>query len=501
MPKGKLTEKDRVQLRNNAERMQQIRSRFQAIGDLLAAEKRSMNDKEKDEQVALTSELQMLQLRSEGIEAGTWEPTKDEVTKADAFSTILRSLASKNGVPAPYEYLRSADSPNGMIIDSERHVMHEMQKRAQDTTSVAPLVPLTIGDIIQPLEKGLILNKVGCKIQTGMEGEWQFPTIAGVEATINEENAQISDTVINIGKIKPDLKRCSLKIPVSNRAISQSNGLILDIVNTQIVQGLMRLLNHWMFAPTPITDKANGCFYKSAPAFVSTGSFSYKDCLRLKGCIMATGVQFDGTAAFVCSAATYTELEATPKSANSGIMVLENGMINGYPVFQTEYIGDGILGFGIFSYEMVGEFGPMSLIVDPYSQADSNITRFILNADFDMLSLRTEAFGYAKISADPAIGVNMTTAQMNAAAKATDTKVITISGVNLTADIALAITGTDATLFTVAPATIAKGDDGSAFMRVTVTYAPTVVGSHTAKLTLTSGKATEVDITLNGTCA
>jgi|GEM_PF-555823 len=498
MPQAKLTENDRLQLRSNSDRMQQIRSRFQEIGDLIATEKRAMNETEIAEKVALTSELEVLQLRNAQIEAGTWQPAKDEVTKADAFDEIIRSLASRSGLPDKYSYLRSAESLNGMIIPFSEH---SIQKRAQDAGSVSPLVPLTIGEIIQPLEKGLILNKVGCKIQTGMVGDWKFPVVAGVEATINGENAQISDTVINISKITPDLKRCSLKIPVSNRAISQSNGLIRDIVNTQITQGLIRLLNHWMFSPTPVVDKANGCFCKSAPSFVAGTSFSYKDCLRLKGCIMATGVQFDGTAGYVCSAATYTELEATPKSPNSGIMVLENGMINGYPVFQTEYIGDGILGFGIFSYEMVGQFGAMSLIVDPYSQADSNITRFILNADFDMLSLRTEAFGYAQITTTPAIGVNMTTAQMNAAVNKTATQVITISGVNLTADIALTIGGTDATLFTVAPATITKGDDGSAFMRVTVTYGPTAVGSNTALLKLTSGKANEVDITLNGTCA
>lgn len=271
----------------------------------------------------------------------------------------------------------------------------------QDSSTVTPLIPLTIGEIIQPLEKGLILDKVGCKMQYGLVGDWVLPVVAGIEATIEDENAEVADTKIDITKIKPSPKRVSLAIPVSNRAIDQSNNALLEIVRTQMVMGLQRLLNKWMFQTTKITTKASdGCYVAAAttPA-VSTAAgagLSWKDVIALKGAVMKTGVVFDGTAAYVCSATTYAELEATPKDAGSGLMILENGKINGYPVFMTEYIGDGVLGFGIFNYELVGQFGKMHMIVDPYTGAKKNLIYFVLNTDFDMLTVRTEAFAVAK---------------------------------------------------------------------------------------------------------
>ena len=109
---------------------------------------------------------------------------------------------------------------------------------------------------------------------------------------------------------------------------------------------------------------------------------------------MATGVEFgDGTAAYVCSATKYAELESTPRDAGSGKMVIENGNLNGFPVFVTEYVGEGVLGFGVFSYELVGQFGKTRLIYDPYTGAKKNLVYFVFNSDFDMLTLRTEAFG------------------------------------------------------------------------------------------------------------
>ncbi len=494
MPKRNLTTKERKQLRDNSKRIDEIRSRFQEMGDLLVTEKRALTDPEKEEKTALEAELSVLETRNSGIEAGTWDPEKDDNSKDQAFDAIIRSMVDKKGIPDEYKYLRSQGDGGLLIPVNERSV--------QDTSTVDPLVPVTIKDIILPLEKGLILGKVGCQMQYGITGAWVFPVVAAIEATIEDENAEVSDSTIDIGKISPTPKRCALKIPVSNRAIAQSSGLIRDIVNVQIAAGLQRLLNKWMFSPTRITTKASdGCFVKDAPTLAIGSSFTWANVVALEAAVLASGVQFDGTAAYVCSAATLGELKSTPKATGSGLMICENGMVNGYPVFTTEYIRDGKLGFGIFSYEMVGQFGPMSLIVDPYTLAGSNITRFILNSDFDMTSLRTEAFGYSQKSTTPAIGVNKTDVSMHASANETITAEVSVSGVNLTAAISTALDGANKDLFTVTPSSISKNTDGTAFQKLTITYSPSAVGSHAAVLKLTSTGATEVDVNLSGTCA
>ena len=226
-----------------------------------------------------------------------------------------------------------------------------------------------------------------------MVGAWQFPIVAGVEATIEDENAEVNDTTIDIGKINPSPKRVTIAIPVSNRAIDQSNGTLLEIVRTQLPMAVARLLNKWMFTPTRITPKASdGCFVNPGTKMTATTK-AWKDVITLKGKVMSTGVIFDGTPAYVCSATKYAELESTPRDAGSGLMVLENGKINGFPVFITEWIGEGILGFGIFSYELVGQFGKMRMTYDPYTGAKKNLVYFVFSTDYDMLTLRPEAFG------------------------------------------------------------------------------------------------------------
>lgn len=74
----------------------------------------------------------------------------------------------------------------------------------------------------------------------------------------------------------------------------------------------------------------------------------------------------------------------------------------------------------------------------------------------------------------------------------------TLSGKNLTADATLSITGDNAEYFNVNPTGVFQTDGTIANTNVTVTYAPTATGPHTATLTIASGETTK-EIALSGT--
>ena len=78
----------------------------------------------------------------------------------------------------------------------------------------------------------------------------------------------------------------------------------------------------------------------------------------------------------------------------------------------------------------------------------------------------------------------------------TVTKTFTVAGGYLAENVALTISGTDASFFSVSPATITKADDVEE--TVTVTYNPTATGDHTATLTIKTGDITKT-VDLSGT--
>lgn len=372
-------------------RLREINARFNEMADLLEKEKRSLTAEEAEEKRALEAEKNAIELRLLQLDLPQTPETVVRGQREDAFAKVVRFM--KNGGNIEEEY-RSLVKDGSLVIPVTRAI--------QDSTTTTDITPLTIGEIIEPLEKGLILSKLGLKMQYGITGAWQFPVVAGgVEATIEDENVEIGDTSIDISKLSPSPKRVSIAIPVSNRAIDQSSGVILDIVRTQLSLSVSRLLNKWMFNKTQLSKASDGCFVKAyaTPAVTCAGDTpTWAEVLKIEAAALEKGVILDNTACWVCSASMVAKLKSAPKDAGSGRFIMEDGKIDGYPVFVTEYVEKDMLGFGVFSYELVGQFGEMRMTVDSSSAAvaKKNLTYFVFNSDYDMLTLREEAFAVGK---------------------------------------------------------------------------------------------------------
>jgi hypothetical protein len=89
--------------------------------------------------------------------------------------------------------------------------------------------------------------------------------------------------------------------------------------------------------------------------------------------------------------------------------------------------------------------------------------------------------------------------EMSAFLGSTDAETITVNAQNLTANIALAVTGTNASLFTLSTSSITPTDGSVSDVVVTITYTPVEAGSHSATLTLSSAGAESVVKSLSGT--
>lgn len=376
-----MSKKKKVEIRQYANRLEQIQVRMNEITDLCEKENRQRTDAENTEFETLKREATIINARIQAANVnGGFVEVSDQ---ADALDTFLRS--------------RIIDD-NGTVRQSS-YVLHR-DYTGMSTADGAAAVPLTIGDIVKPLEAGLIYNKIGIPLLTGLSGDYCWPVVGSVEATIQGEAVELTDTKIDIDALKPKPVRLGIAIDVTNQTINQTSGVVLQIIQQQMPLAVARLINRCMFV-TATTD--NGYHKDFHGPFVGsdakTISFSgelptYKELLQMRGKVFADGVENDGTGAYIMSAEVAAILEGTSRDAGSGLMIIEDGKIGGFPVFQTSHISG--IGFGVFGLEPLGQFGEMRFIVDPYTKAGQDVTRLILNADWSMSTLRKEAFCLGK---------------------------------------------------------------------------------------------------------
>jgi len=83
----------------------------------------------------------------------------------------------------------------------------------------------------------------------------------------------------------------------------------------------------------------------------------------------------------------------------------------------------------------------------------------------------------------------------------TSSQNVNISGVNLTGDITLALSGANADQFSLSQTALTQSGGTAPNTAITINYTPTATGTHTATLTLSSAGAISVTRTLSGACA
>ena len=89
-------------------------------------------------------------------------------------------------------------------------------------------------------------------------------------------------------------------------------------------------------------------------------------------------------------------------------------------------------------------------------------------------------------STDPSLSLQPSSLSLKAEVDATDEGTMVVSGRNLTEDVKVALSGDDAAMFSLSAATLSAAELMADGIELTITYAPTAEGDHTATLTFSS---------------
>ena len=370
--------KEEVNVRSFVARYQENCDRISEIADACEKEQRERNAAEQAEYEALVRSNQLLQMK---IYAAAAEQSRERPNSTAEANRVIRE---------------------NMVAGRQTQLMLLREFVVVDDVAAGGIIPVKIQDILDPLVEGLILDKVGLPMPTGLAGDYVWPVYEAVEATIMGETVALTDTKIKMSKLTAAPQRVGIAIPVSRQSINQSEGIVEDIVKRLMPQSIAMLLNKIMFSTTKATNATTlvGPFVgKVASAVEFSATPTFLEYNKLKAKVLSTGIDGENLC-WVMTKSQQAIAEATPKDAGSGIMVCENGRIAGLPVFTTNYIGEGYIGLGDWRYQPMGVFGDISFIIDPYSQSRKDSVDFVLNMNYGTVTLRSEAFALAKVATE-----------------------------------------------------------------------------------------------------
>lgn len=335
----------------------------------------------------LDTQLNELQERSISTQNKTEKNVKNNMksfkqTVAEAMSAIAnnRSTEDYTIVAGNRIELRAVENTTSTEVDAVRG---EVQT-----------------ELIEPLQKALLLDKLGIKIINTSKAV-VMPSVNAVEATIEGETTALVGKKLNFAKTKVAPFRIGLSLPFSNTAIKEADINLVSYAIDLAGKAEAQLINKVAFNKTAITGATKGCFvdaYATPAITMASGKTpSYSDIVKLASKVKGADVNIDETAAYVISPEMEATLKVTPMDAGSGRFVLEGNTMNGYPVLVSNHV-EGYVGFGVFSNFLIQKVGIADMIVDNMSRSKENITEVNFNDNIAVQVIRTEAFAAIKLA-------------------------------------------------------------------------------------------------------
>jgi HK97 family phage major capsid protein len=284
------------------------------------------------------------------------------------------------------------------------------EKRAGYTATGAAgtgsdLVDTDYMDILPALGDRLVLTQAGANMITGLRSNIDIPTYSGGTTNWELENdpAQESSGTFTHKKMSP--KRLTAYMDISRQLLIQDTLAIEtmlrnDLVNTIATNVQKAILDG--HAADPI--KPNSIFENAGVA----AALSWAKIVDMET-LVDTENALQGNISYIMHTALHGAAKKTPKVADStaawsfGMIVDDNGKLNGYDSYRTNSVaGDAENGYGIafgnWNDLVIGQWGSIELIVDPYTRATEAFVRIIINSYWDACLRRDASITVAKLT-------------------------------------------------------------------------------------------------------
>ena len=298
-----------------------------------------------------------------------------------------RSLdaASQAVINAGADEMRSA----GQSFCGQIQLPVESRAAVTVTDEHDDVIEVEFADLLTPLRAKNVLVAAGAKYMSGLIGDVQVPIMGAGNVTWEGEVASAKEAGYTFSSKKLQPKRLTAYVDISKQFLVQDSIGAEQAIRADIVAAINSKLESTILGSAAgSTTTPAGIFYGQSPKTIAT----FKDICDLEASIEDANVI--GECKYVMSNKAKAALRNMPKSSKSTQLVMENGEVDGTPVLNTSNVEAQNIAYGDWNNLAIGQWGSIDLVVDPYTLAKDGQVRIVINAFFDAVTLRPEAFAF-----------------------------------------------------------------------------------------------------------
>ena len=287
-------------------------------------------------------------------------------------------------------------SVNGLGIPS-----FMLEARADVTQGGSAIAPTNVLGYAEAMREASVFNNVGARILTGLTANTNIPVTGTSTVAWAAENGAAADGGAEFTKVELSPVRLAATVDISKQLLLQNGGaeaaIMADLGRAVAGKIDQAIFNDTTITGAPASISATSGVNTFTEAAFSDGVSVISDLVTAEQ-VLASANGLEGNLGYVCSPELLAQIKRGVQVAavSAG---LDGMLVNGYPIKFTNGCGKsaGVSGdfvYGDFSKLIVGLFGGVDIMVDPYTQAANGQTRLVVNnyVDFGV----TQGAGFVK---------------------------------------------------------------------------------------------------------
>lgn len=342
--------------------------------------KQEIEDK-KEEIKELQDELDKQVPKEDEEETKACDDEEKEENKRNLNKYISKNKMKQNKFSLVKEIRNAlAENKKSITVNAEKRTMTVTGENGVHDE----VIETEIEGILSPLYANSVLTSLGARWYTGIpKGDVQIPLMnantVGWEGEIDE--APSTGNSFNTVKLTPH--RLTAIVSLSKVLLAQDTIGVEAAVRADIVKALNAKLEATVFGDEAGTaERPAGLFYGVTPTEVET----FKDVCDLESSVEENNVY--GNMQYVLSPAAKAYFRSTIKGTNNTGMIYEAGEMDGIPSKVTTNVAKYDYIYGDFSNLVVGSWGDLEIVLDPYTEASKGCIRLIVTGLFDFKAVK-----------------------------------------------------------------------------------------------------------------
>ena len=290
-------------------------------------------------------------------------------------------------------------SARGVMLPTE--VLRSWAQRDVNTSDDSALIAEDFrgGDFIDVLRNASSVMAAGATVLNGLQGNVAIPkkSAASSAGWIATEGAASAESEPTFGQVVMAPKVVGSHTQITRLMMQQSSLDIENLIRNDLAQGIALAIDNGALQGSGTSGQPTGI--KNTAGINTPTAFAGANPTFAEVVAMETAVAEDnallGNLAYILPASMYGALKTALKDAGSGQFVVgPDGQINGYNAIVSNQVTAGDLFFGNFADALIGLYGGLDIVVDPYSNSTSGTVNVTALQTCDVAVRHAVSFAY-----------------------------------------------------------------------------------------------------------